>query len=636
MKRIILSLLSFTLVAFTVAQEKTDTLRQRDLGEVIITGSRTETLLKNSPEIIQVVGMKEIQLLKSSSLADILSLVPGVSIEGGTGSGFPKRSIFSINGFPGSNNLILVNGVRLLTDHIQTGQNMEFIPAEFIERIEIIKGSASAQYGSDALGGIVNIITARCRNKPELSVYSTIGSYHTYTAGITILTPVTKKLRVSSFTGWEKSDGAAIIAPAHRVGKMNYERLVTMNNLDFEIGRKTSGNVYLNLTKNKMLFSGVNKYGFLFNPGISIKHQILKSLDLTVNVAYVHWESEQNNEKNQLIQPELMFNFSGLKNNTMLVGTDFRQNYFLRVSTSSHKQYIGGLFIQDEYHFCDKFSSMIALRLDKAENLNAVFSPKVSLLYKPLRQFNIRFSAGRGFHAPLLIELYEVAYGHGGSALRFGNPNLKPEYSTSFNLAAEVYPLKDLMFMINGYFSMIDDMIVPVYQGAWSEDTTKDVWMRQNIHKAYVYGAEATMRYKFLNNYVLEAGYNFSKNMNIETSRQLPYSPGSSVFAKFQFEQNIIRHIVISGFIGFKAVFNRSAWDWQPPSGTPHDYQDGLITKLVNYQKLDAGLTLTLFGHYSLFFNTYNILGQEIETLDDAFTVYKGEPAFKGGLKILF
>ena len=61
--------------------------------------------------------------------------------------------------------LVMINGVPLLTDHMHTGQNIEMIPPESIERIEIMRGAASAQYGADAIGGIVNIITHKKTDK---------------------------------------------------------------------------------------------------------------------------------------------------------------------------------------------------------------------------------------------------------------------------------------------------------------------------------------------------------------------------------------------------------------------------------------------------------------------------------------
>ena len=84
-----------------------------------------------------------------------------------------------------------------------------------------------------------------------------------------------------------------------------------------------------------------------------------------------------------------------------------------------------------------KFSTLISARLDKTGSLPVVFSPKLSLLISPYERLRLRASAGRGFHAPSVQELYEEGYGHGGSAYRFGNPLLQPEYATSLNAGIE-------------------------------------------------------------------------------------------------------------------------------------------------------------------------------------------------------
>jgi outer membrane receptor for ferrienterochelin and colicins len=130
-----------------------------------------------------MIGSDEIRALNANSKTEILNGINGLSIESGTGNCMPKRGIVSMNGFPANYSQVMIDGVRLLTDHIHSGQNIEVLPPGNIERIEIIKGAASAQYGSDAMGGILNIITKKCNDQPELTLSSMLGSYGTFTAG---------------------------------------------------------------------------------------------------------------------------------------------------------------------------------------------------------------------------------------------------------------------------------------------------------------------------------------------------------------------------------------------------------------------------------------------------------------------
>jgi outer membrane receptor protein involved in Fe transport len=174
-------------------------------------------------------------------------------------------------------------------------------------------------------------------------------------------------------------------------------------------------------------------------------------------------------------------------------------------------------------------------------------------------------------------------------------------------------------------------MIVPVFEGAWDEDPTKDVWRRTNIEKAKVYGAEIKARYTFCPGCRVEGGFSYTGNEDEDTGRQLPYDPGSSAFVKAVAGGALGPQWKWSAFAGLRAVLDRSAWSWKPaPDASPSD-PSGLTTPLEDYEKLDAGLSVTYCDTYKLYVNVYNLLGQDIENLDDAYTVLDGEPTFMVG-----
>jgi hypothetical protein len=100
--------------------------------------------------------------------------------------------------------------------------------------------------------------------------------------------------------------------------------------------------------------------------------------------------------------------------------------------------------------------------------------------------------------------------------------------------------------------------------------------------------------------------------------------------------QPLPRAVTLTAFIGARSVFDREAWNWKPAPGTPTDNPDGLTTPLDDYTKLDAGATLSFGDSWDLFAKAENILGEEIENLDDAYTVLEGEPVFHVGLKYRF
>lgn len=633
MKSLLLTIIAFSTISlFAQNQDHNDSILH--LKEVVISSSKVPRLLENTAEVIRIIDAKEIAKLNAGSMAEVLNHITGIHIEGGTGSGLPNRSIINMNGFPANYNLVLIDGVRLLSDHIHTGQNLELIPVECIERIEIIRGASSSQYGSDAMGGIINIITKNGSSQTQYGINISQASYNTTNGGVSILTSVNQNVKTSIFANWEQSDGVEIIAPTNRIGQMGYRQLSIMSKTETQISKKLSAFLNVMYVSHRMDFSNDKKYASLFIPTIGANCTFSDKLLLHTQVSMSLWEAEQSKEFNKLMQPEMFLYYTGIKHNTIQIGTDYKYNFFCRSNVLSKEQISTGIYIQDEYELLKQLVIMGAIRMDKVDDLAEVFSPKIAFLYKPNSKINWRISASRGFHAPTVQEKFEEAYGHSGRALRFGNPDLKPEYSTTYNTGFEFLVNKYFSTYINAFYSSIDNMIVPVYKGAWDLDPSKDVWMRENIHHANIWGYDGFVQFKWVEILKLETGFSFSDNINNSTQRQLPYSPGSAFIAKVQFSQKITTNIIMESFVNYRFVQGRRAWNWKPASGESADNMDGMITKLIDYQKLDAGISIKFDNKYSIFGSLYNILGEEIETLDDAFTVFTGKPLFRVGFKM--
>jgi len=604
------------------------------LEELVISATRQTTMLGKTPEVIRVISSREIEALNVNSTGDILQYISGVSVESGTGSGLPKRSIVSLNGFPANYTLIMVDGVRLLSDHIHSGQNVDLIPPSGIERIEVIKGSASAQYGSDAMGGIINIITKKCKDKPELTIASSYGNYETFSTEMALLSPVNKKIKTSTFVKYEQSDGQPILEPAHRIDNMGYTQFVFLNSLDFDISKRSHLNASLFYNQNKMDWRDDEKYGHLIVPGIQIETSLSDNLKLNSRINYSKWIAEQSDEMNELIHPELFITWNRLKNNRITLGTDFRYMNFRRTNVLEKDQKAGGIFLQDEISMRN-FEMYLALRCDKVEEIDLVLSPKIGMLYKPYSFFRIRGSIGRGFHAPSVQELYEEGAGHGGRAYRFGNPDLKPEYSITCTLGGELFIRNDIQILMYGYYNTIDNMITPVYEGPWEENPEIDKWVRQNIHNAQILGYEISGRWNITEAIDLEGGYTYTDNENTTTGGILPYYPGRSYYTRMIMNHSFNEQSSGSAFICLRAARDRSAWNWKPTDDAEPDNSEGMITRLADYEMLNAGLKWT-YHPISLFINVSNILGQDIERLDDVYTITDGEPVYRGGLILTF
>lgn len=634
--RTTLGCLFFAISFITVAAATAETPMQEDaveMDEITVTGTRREMLLSDVADVLQVINRSEIEELNPSSTGELLQYVTGTSVETGTGSGLPKRNIVGLNGLPANYTLVLVDGVRLLSEHIHTGRNLELVPPEMIERIEIIRGATSAQYGADAIGGVINIITRKCGDAAEASIHGAAGMYDTYEGGAGWMSPVMEDVRLSMFVGREQSHGAPIKEPAHRVGNMGYEQFNLLARIDVDVAEATTAFGWLNWVDNRMDWQGDESDSELVTGVLGLSHPFRPSFHLSTQVSYSVWEAARSSEKNELAQPEAYVTWKIGDTHTLVGGFDYKDHQFTRTAVVSSDQDTFGAFVQHEWRVSDRLTLMTALRYDDVEGLDAVCSPKASVLYSPAWPVKFRASVSRGFHAPTPQELYEEGYGHGGRALRFGNPDLDPEYSTTCALGVELFPGRPLELMLYGHYSDIDDMIVPAYEGPWEEDPTRDVWRRANIERAHVYGGEIKARYILSGNLRFEGGYSYTGNEEADSGRRLPYSPGSTLFCKAVGNRSINPDWTCSGFVGLQAAFDRSAWSWKPAQGAPEDDPSGLTTDLEDYQNLDAGISIAYRETCRIYLNVYNILGEDIENLDDLFTILDGEPVVKGGFR---
>lgn len=602
---------------------------------VIITASRRESDPVEVTDVFQVIPRRAIEEIRPPGVGKLMEYVPGTNIETGTGSGLPKRSIVSLNGLPANYTLVLVDGQRLLSDHIHTGQNLELIAPESIERIEVIRGAASAQYGSDAIGGVVNIITRKCGKSAETLVGASAGSYHTYEGDVSLLKPVDEKVRASVFLHRDQSDGVPLEAPASRIGNMGYERHIGTARLHADLGTSTEAFGWVHAVDSTSDWREADADSLLVMTGLGLSHRLTPALGVNLQLPYSRWESETNGEKNEWVEPELHFTLRSRDGHVFTLGGEYRHNEFSRTAVKAPDQDALGAFVQYERRLAEGMILAGALRVDDVEDVETALSPKVSFLWAPDLPAVLRASVSRGFHAPTLQEMYEEGYGHGGRALRFGNPYLEPEYSLTGALGIDVHPVDPLQISVYGHYSAIDNMIVPVYEGVWAANPAYDVWRRTNIEDARVFGFEVSARLTFCPNARLEGGFTWTDSEDRESGRQLPYHPGSSAFAKMVAEGSLGGEWTWSGFLGLRAVFDRSAWNWKPPAGAPAGDPSGMITKLEDYQMLDGGVSVT-YRKLTFFINVYNILAQDIENLDDAYTVTDGEPSAKAGFRWTF
>jgi len=474
--------------------------RTYNLNPVVVTGSGHHQRLKSTATPVRVLSAQEIREQGISTFdAALTRMMPQASMASNSMGTFLR-----LNGLGNKYILILINGQKLSGD-ISNNVDLNRINMARVKRIEILDGAASSLYGSDAIAGVINIIT----DQPTSSVCSVTNA--TTISGHGVLTEAVNldicKNGFGSYTSFshDRADSyqntdleyvkgsdtktQRTIAPfftgyrSHIIGqKFTYtpNRHLALNaGLDYSYkitDRPETREDITGGTDYEMRYKGLR-----WNVGGIYKFTARNSLqaDFTVDrfrygkeydVAtktnaigdYVQSKKQRSMEgelKAILDLPSLWGNNRGTS--TTIVGADWRKDY-LTASSGNIRQHVYTLaaYAQHEQTLLKNLTATVGVRFTHHETFKNNLTPKATLMYAP-GNFRFRATYSAGFRAPGLDELYYhyFSVNRGKPQIIFGNQSLSPEKSNYFSLNAE-YRTQQIAVSITGYLNRINDMVV--------------------------------------------------------------------------------------------------------------------------------------------------------------------------------
>ena len=402
-----------------------------------------------------------------------------------------------LNGLGNKYILILINGQKLSGD-ISNNVDLNRINMSRVKRIEVLDGAASSLYGSDAIAGVINIIT----DQPTQDFINVTSD--TRVSGHGILTESVSldiyKNGFGSYTSFSHDR-----ADSYRNNDLEYQK-----NSDTEtqssiaplftgyrstiIGQKFTYAPNQHLALNAGLdysykitdrpetrtdIAGGTDYemrykGFRWNVGGIYKFTAKNSLQADFVVDRFRYGKEYDVEtktnavgdyvqskKQRMMEGQLKAILGLTKNSTTIIGANWRQEN-LTASSGNIDQHVYSLaaYAQHEMRFLKDFTATLGVRLTHHETFNQHLTPKATLMYAP-GNFRFRATYSAGFRAPGLDELYYhyFSVNRGKAQISFGNKDLKPEKSNYFSLNAE-YRTQQVAVSITGYLNRINDMVV--------------------------------------------------------------------------------------------------------------------------------------------------------------------------------
>lgn len=450
MKKYITALL---LLPFLVLSQKNDTITKEvpnQLDEVVISGTLKAVKRLENPVPVEVITTTFLKQNPTSNVLDALQNVNGLRPQNncnvcGTGD-------IRINGLDGPYTMVTIDGMPIVSA-LGTVYGLSGIPNSMIERIEVVKGAASSLYGSEAVGGLINIITKKTRTVPL------------FTADIFS----TSWLENNVDLGYKTSFGEKVDA-LFGVNYFSYKNPIDNNNDNFtDIALQNRVSFFSKWTINRKSgkeFNIVSRYLYedrwggemqwnkSFRGGNQVygesiytsRYELLGKYQLPIaEKMYLQFSLISHDQNsvygnsvylaNQKIGFGQFLWDKKIKNHSLLFGSAFRYQYYndnTPATTNSDHSKIYSLFVQDDIKFSEKTGLLLGSRYDYNSAHGSIFTPRVAFKWKPTNDDILRLNFGTGFRVVnLFTEDHQALSGAREVVLV---DNLEPETSYNVNL----------------------------------------------------------------------------------------------------------------------------------------------------------------------------------------------------------
>ena len=469
------------------------TNRTYNLNPVVVTGSGHHQRLKSTATPVHVLSSQEIKEQGISTFdAALIRMMPQASMAPNSMGTFLR-----LNGLGNKYILILINGQKLSGD-ISNNVDLNRINMSRVKRIEVLDGAASSLYGSDAIAGVINIIT----DQPTQNLISVTSNTHV--SGHGVLTEAVNldiyKNGFGSYTSFthDRADSYQTTDLEYKKGSdteiqqtiapffTGYRSNIFGQKFTYAPNQHLALNAGIDYSykitdrpETRTDITGGTDYemrykGLRWNIGGIYKFTSKNSIQADFTVDRFRYGKEYDVEtktyqigdyvqskKQRSMEGELKAILGLIKNSTTIFGADWRKDYLTTTSGNIEQNvYTLAAYVQHEMLLMKNLTATIGLRLTHHETFNNHLTPKATLMYTP-GNFRFRATYSAGFRAPGLDELYYhyFSVNRGKPQIIFGNKDLSPEKSNYFSLNAE-YRTQQIAVSVTGFLNRINDMVV--------------------------------------------------------------------------------------------------------------------------------------------------------------------------------
>ncbi|RFS20694.1 TonB-dependent receptor [Chitinophaga silvatica] len=527
------------------AQTDTNSIN-KSLQEVVVTATRNEQLLNKVPVPVTIINKQQIKDMGAVLLSQVLSEQTGLFLSSNHGTGIQMQGLES------EYTLILLDGEPLIGRTAGTF-DLSRIAVGNIERIEIIKGPVSSLYGSDALAGVINIITKNRAENGSTTLSGRYGSNGTYNGDINsvVLTPkstIQSSANLLGSNGYTLGDDktSPTIAPYHAATLQGRWQYQINNRWQSSVSGRWYNQQYKSyFTDQAGKIDDKGKEQDM-NASWQLRYQQSERFTQLLRFYYSRYHTDENmwwqSSKElydasyftqQYFKPEYQADLKIAKSHLLTAGGGYVRE---TVSATRYDDQMafntGYLFIQDAWQPTEKWNIVLGGRYDMHNQYPSQFSPKLALSYNLSPTWRIMGSVGRGYRAPDFRQLYlhfnnaAVGYTVAGTKLATEIINdltargqikrltvdpsqlnsLNAERSWAFNVAAQGKLAENATAKVNLFYNSVSDMIDT---RAIAEKTNGQyVFSYVNLQQITTCGSEVELNYS-LNQWMLSGGYQY-------------------------------------------------------------------------------------------------------------------------------
>jgi Outer membrane cobalamin receptor protein len=499
-----------------------------DIQNVVVTATKTERSLSQTPVITQVIPSSVIQQTSVPSVASLIELaIPGVEV-----AQADNGTSLKVQGLSPQYTLFMVDGERIAGD---TKGDIDYSRLNLvnIDHIEFVRGATSTLYGSNAIGGVFNIITRKPNAPFETSLISRFGAYGDRNVGAYIGAKL-GKLGLDGVYDYKATDGYDLqpSVPGKTL-EANNSHSYTQNlfyNLTPRLEVSANATFYTkrldqtspsSFDKRNDDFSYSGKVGWLIGKDGKLEASMLSDRYKTYDLIpqSIGSDSKSLQYDNRYYEGKSQYASSVGQYQKIVIGVDgVNEKLNSPRDSISNRSYSNvEAFIQDEVKLPYNLTLIAGGRFVNNSAFGNHATYQASMMYKVSR-FSFRGGFGTGYRTPGLKDLYiQYRIPSGYPLFIYGNPNLSPENSSYLNLSVEYSNAKvnaSLSMYRNNITDMIDDQYVGVNNGVYT-------YTYANYGKVEVRGIDFLMNYRLNRSFGVSGGYSFVYSEDKETGLQM-------------------------------------------------------------------------------------------------------------------